>query len=443
MPFPFLKYLQPNHYFILPRYRGGLVYPEDKKLPKSVLDQLTKDTTYVSDQATAYDASWQAVQLGYIGLTKTLGTIADVPLIDNYRFIRKYFHPAWVFYVLVLRILGLHNPMKECAAWLKTRPVKRSPYLQNPIKQEGWDAFKSLLIASRPKVSVIIPTLNRYDYLKDVLADLERQDFPHFEVLIVDQSDNFQESFYTDFKLDLKVFNQKEKALWQARNFAIRKSEGDYLLFFDDDSRVAPDWISMHLACLDYFKADVSSGVSISKVGAEVPKHYTFFKVSDQLDTGNALIKKSVFKHIGLFDRQFEKQRMGDGEFGLRVYLNGYLNVSNPYAQRLHLKVGTGGLREMGSWDAFRTNKWLAPRPIPSVLYFFRRYFGTKAAVFALLRTVPLSIMPYQLKKNKAMLAFGVVVCFLLIPLVLFQVYKSWSLASVKLQEGPLIDSLA
>lgn len=168
---------------------------------------------------------------------------------------------------------------------------------------------------------------------------------------------------------------------------------------FDDDSRVDPDWLTNHILCLDFFQADLSSGVSFSRVGARIPEHYSFFRVSDQLDTGNALIKKEVFKDIGLFDRQFEKQRMGDGEFGLRAFLNGYLNVSNPFARRLHLKVKTGGLRQMGSWDAFRTRKFWAPRPIPSVLYFFRSYFGTVKSKFALLRSVPISVMPYQIKK--------------------------------------------
>src|SRR5690606_36376351 len=101
----------------------------------------------------------------------------------------------------------------------------------------------------------------------------------------------------------------------------------------------------------------------------------------------------------------------------------------NPYAQRFHLKVGSGGLREMGSWDAFRTKKWFAPRPIPSVLYFFRGYFGSTAARYALLRTVPLSIMPYRFKKNKGLMVLGILLSLLFLPIVLFQVYRSWYLS--------------
>lgn len=99
----------------------------------------------------------------------------------------------------------------------------------------------------------------------------------------------------------------------------------------------------------------MSSGVSLSTVGAEIPENYSYFCWSSQLDTGNVLLKKDIFRKIGLFDRQFEKQRMGDGEYGLRAYLAGYKNISNPKAKRIHLKVSQGGLRvKGGSWDAWR-----------------------------------------------------------------------------------------
>ncbi|TYA56666.1 glycosyltransferase family 2 protein [Formosa maritima] len=442
MLFSFLRYLQPTSYFSLKKFSGESIYPVFKDLPIFIKEQLLPDSNFISVSAREYDLSWQAIQKGYIGTVETYKSFNKLPLEDEYHFISKYFNRAWVVYVLLIRILSFRNPFKELRAFLNSRKVCRSTYLKSPLEYQEWNNFKSLLVQEVPKVSVIIPTLNRYLYLKDVLEDLEKQDYKNFEVLVMDQSEPFQPDFYKQFDLELQVSYQKEKALWLARNTAIKQAKGDCLLFFDDDSRVDAQWISNHLKCLDYFKADLSSGVSISKVGAKVPANYCFFRVSDQLDTGNVLIKKRVFEAIGLFDRQFEKQRMGDGEYGLRAYVNGFLNISNPYAKRLHLKVGSGGLREMGSWDAFRTKKWFAPRPIPSVLYLYRRYFGNQAARRALWKTVPLSIMPYQFKSNKPMLVLGALLSILLLPVVLFQVFKSWHLASKKIKQGPLIEKL-
>jgi len=437
--FTFLKYLQPTHYFQLFRNDETSIFPIIENLPQEVIEQLVPDPNFKSEKAREYDLSWQAVNKGYIGNAETYISFEKIPVVDEYRFLRKYFHPVWVFYVLMLRFFSFKNPFREISAWKKSGDVKRSDYLKNPIQYDDWNSFKSLLVEEKPFVSVVIPTLNRYEYLKDVLEDLEKQDYKYFEVIIVDQSNPFQNDFYKKFNLDIKLVQQTERALWLARNHAVEISKGEYILLFDDDSRVEPDWVVNHLKCLDFFDADISSGVSVSTVGAEVPENYSFFRISDQIDTGNVMLKKQIFKEIGLFDRQFEKQRMGDGEYGLRAYLNGYKNISNPHAGRIHLKVGSGGLREMGSWDAFRPKKLFAPRPIPSVLYLFRKYYGKKRTFLAILKTVPQSIIPYRYKKNKKMLVVGLLISLFLFPFVVLQVFISWRLASKKLREGALI----
>ena len=439
MLFSFLKYLQPTHYFGSKTKQGHFVFP---KVDASIISQFTADNRYNSDIAKEYDQSWRAVQNGFVNFSNCITETAQVSVFDNYVFSRKYFSKAWVFYVFMLRLLSFKNPIKEVSGLLKTRHVQRYKAGSETVKYNDYQNFESQLLVKEPLVSIIIPTLNRYKYLKDVLKDLEQQDYTNFEVIVIDQSVPFKSEFYKGYELNIKAEYQEEKALWLARNSAIKQSKGDYILLFDDDSRIKKDWITQHLKTLNFFNADVSSGVSISKLGDKVPVHYAYFKISDQLDTGNVLLKKDIFKDIGLFDRQFEKQRMGDGEFGLRTLLNGYKNISNPYAKRLHLKVGSGGLREMGSWDAFRTKNLFQPRPIPSVLYFYRRYFGKKQSLLSVLRTVPISVVPYKYKSNKPMLLLSSFIAILLFPLIVVQVLKSWRLSSKKLNEGAKIEKL-
>lgn len=441
MPFFFLRYLQPTHYFRLFSKAGVSVFPKVTKLPDIIIiNQLQEDAGYVSEHARDYDMSWQAVQKGYIGTAETYAEFKPLPVVDEYRFIRKNFHAAWVFYVLCMRLLTFHNPIKEIKAWWQCRNVKRIAS-HVALEYPEWGRFKSSLIEQKPLVSVVIPTLNRYDYLKDVLQDFEQQDYRCFEIIVVDQSEPFQEKFYKDFNLNLNVIRQEEKALWLARNTAIQTANGELIALSEDDVRISADWLSNHLKALDFFDAQVSAGVFYPE-GQSIPKERSFFALASQFATGNAMLYKSVFEKVGLFDRQFEKQRMGDGEFGLRVYLEGIKSVSNPYASCVDVKAGTGGLREMGSWDAFRPATFFAPRPIPSVLYYFRKYYGNAAARWALLRTIPLSVMPYQFKSNKPMLLIGVLLSILLMPVVLVQVVRSWRLASEKLSQGEMIERL-
>lgn len=439
--FIFLKYLQPTHYFSLKRKTKGYIYPEASSLPVKIINQLHEDANFKSSTAKAYDLSWQALHKGYINEGKTIHEFLKVPVYDEYVFIRKYFSPFWVLYVLLFRLFSFKNPISELSNWYKTRHIKKSQYLKTPISYNNWDAFSSNLIHTAPLISVVIPTLNRYSYLKAVLEDFEQQDYKNFEIIIVDQSNPFQEKFYTQFNLRLRVIQQEEKALWLARNTAVKAAKGNIIALSEDDVRINNNWISSHLKCLDFFEADISAGVFYPE-GQEIPYERSFFSIASQFATGNAMLFRYVFESIGLFDRQFEKQRMGDGEFGLRAFLSEFKSISNPKASCIDVKANKGGLREMGSWDAFRTKKWLAPRPIPSVLYLFRGYYGNAAAKRALWRTIPLSIMPYQFKTHKGLQIIGVFVSLFLIPLVLYQVFKSWRLASEKLKIGARIERL-
>jgi len=438
MLFNHLKYLKPIWYFNLKPQKDYCYFPSEDQL-KDEGFYIEKDNNYTNEMAQIHDLSWKAFQSGFITNKEQNGL--DIwknntfPIEDEYRFLRKNFHHFWLIYTLMIRIFTGNNPFKELSGFSKTRKVKREDYSLSALEYSDYAIFESSLVKSNPLVSIIIPTLNRYFYLKDVLKDLENQRYTNFEVIVVDQTDPFQEDFYKGWNLNLRYWYQKEKALWKARNEAIKEAKGEWILLYDDDSRIDTNWIYEHLKTIDFFKADISSGVSLSVVGAEIPKHYSYFRWSDQLDTGNVMLKKEIFTKIGFFDLKFEKQRMGDGEFGLRAYLNGYKNISNPNAKRIHLKVSEGGLRQMGSWDGWRPKNIFGPRPIPSVLYLSRKYFGDSASRLMLLKEIIPAMIPYRFKGNKLVYGLSFLFSPLFFPILIFQMIKSWKLASLKLKE--------
>jgi len=361
---------------------------------------------------------------------------------DVYRFVRKYHKKIWLYFTLFQRLLLLYNPVNEFIGLWQTRKVKNTNLFQTHYDYEDYPAFDSPLIKLNPHVTIIIPTYNRYESLNRVLEDLQEQFYSNFEVIVIDQSHHFHKEFYNKFDFNHHIIRQEKPALWRARDRGITSAKSEYILFLDDDSRIAPDWISEHLKCLDYFQADISSGISISRIGEKVPENYYYFRWSDQLDTGNVLIKRKVFENCGLFDKQFEKMRMGDGEFGVRAYLNGFKNISNSKASREHLKIAKGGLRDMGHWDAFRPTKIFAPRPVASVLYFWRKYWGNKSAIFALLQTIPLSLNLYRQKGKKSGYFISLLVFILFFPLVIIQVICSWRRSGKMINRGSMIGKI-
>ncbi len=434
--FTFIKYIQPANYYRLV-----------DKMPQSVLvaDELVDKTLgYRDDKSVTMDIAYMNLQQGLIPVANnqraTFQNYRIDSVDDNYIFLRRYFSKFQVCWVLILRLLSFNNPINELGGFIKSGKHKRVTL--KPEEYLDYEKFQGNLVKQGPLVSVIIPTLNRYDYLKDVLCDLEQQNYKNFEVIVCDQSEPIDEKFYKNWNLNIKLIQQVEKALWLARNRCIQLSKGEYVLLFDDDSRVEANWIESHLKCLDYFNVKISAGVTQTLVGGGLGKKDNYFHLSDVFDTGNAMVHRSVFHKVGLFDRQFEKQRMGDGEFGLRATLGGFLVVSNPFAKRIHLKVDTGGLRQMGSWDAFRPNNILSPRPVPSVLYLIRKYFGVEESLLFLLKNIPQSYIPYSKKGSKPAKILIYLFLPLWFPLALISVSRSWREAIRKLKQGALISIL-
>ncbi len=440
-----IQYIKPIWYFSLKPYnKNNIVWVEYDNLTVDQKKIISFDKNYSHIMVSKWDASYQALMKGIVHNSKQALEDFEVNFTaaDIYRFTRKYFNQKWIYFILLYRIICLNNPIKELLSYYNTRNIKKINLFRRCYKFDDYACFKSSLIKRKPLVSIILPTLNRYQILGDLLQDLERQTYSNFELIIIDQSLPFDKAFYDRFNIKFHIIKQNEKALWKARNQGIKLSNSNFLLFLDDDSRIKSNWIIEHLKCVDYFKTDISSGISKSIIGAKIPLNYNFFRYSDQIDTGNVLIKKKVFKKCGLFDQQFEKMRLGDGEFGARCYLYGFNNISNPMAYRKHLKASLGGLRTFGHWDAFRSLSLFAPRPVPSVLYFYRKYWGNKAAVYALLITLPLTFSPYRLKTKKLGYLLSIIMFSIFFPLVIIKVLISWKISEKMLKKGPIIEDL-
>ncbi len=445
MLFTFIRYTQPAWQFNLEPKAPGK-FASCFVVGENYLGELP-DENYETKSAQIADVGYRLWCRGVL-LESTAAenrALRDLPkptLADEYIFIKKYWGKPWASFAFLLRVCTFKNLFKEWAAYHKTKNIKRINPYENPFLYDGYEYFLSPLVNAQPLVAVIIPTLNRYEYLKDVLSDLELQTFTNFEVIVVDQSDNFDAEFYKSYKLNIRLHQQKEQLLWTARNNAVKSTAADYLLFFDDDSRVSEDWIEQHLKCLDFFKVSISAGVSLAAAGQKIADNYRFFRWADQFDSGNAMIKRNVMQQIGLFDEKFNGQRMGDGEFGFRAYINGIKSISNFKAPRIHLKVGTGGLRQMGSWDGFRPQKWFSPKPVPSVIYLFKKYFSEELSNNALFIGIMLSNVPYKYKRSSKMLLLSALLTVLKAPVLLLQFYKSKKIADRMIQSNTEIEML-
>ncbi len=439
--FESLNFIKPLWYFHLDCGKN-VIWPDSKHIVSPHL----LDSRYEAIQSATSEASYVALMNGHIQdnqdkryLPKNIVKYKHSPY-DEFLFLRKFFNPFWSIGYLIYRIASFKSIFKSVIAFFRTIFIKRVDlnnisYFKTNLRLKNSIKF----LENKTKVRIIIPTYNRYNVLYNLLKDLENQVFSEFRVTIIDQSEKFDKDFYNSFKIKIDLVRQKIPGLWKARNNAIKDATEEIIALLDDDSRIRKDWLIKHLNCLNYYNTEISAGVSLSKLGAKIPFNYKFYRISDQIDTGNVVLNRRVFKILGLFDEQFEGMRMGDAEFGLRAYINGITAISNPESSRVHLKSYQGGLRKIGSWDAFRPTSFLKPRPIPSVLYYARKNFGNYNTFIYLLINLPLSLSKYS-KKTDYIFTFISFLLFLIIfPLILFQTLNSWVLSSKILYEGSKI----
>jgi glycosyltransferase involved in cell wall biosynthesis len=364
---------------------------------------------------------------------------------DRFVFLNRQFARKWVTYAALRRMAAGHNPIAVFrgyrSATAACRAVARPGDVARVVTREPVQPPLD------PSVSLVLPTLGRYELLRPLLEQVRGQTIRPLEVIVVDQNDaeKRDHQLYSDFDdINLQVIFQEERGQWLARNAAVLASKGEWLAFLDDDSEIGPDFIEQHLEGLARYSADLSTGASNAVIGAPVPANYAFFRVADQWDSGNGMCHRKLLEQFGLFDQQFDRQRRGDAEFGLRVQLGGGLVIHNPHAVRVHLKAAEGGLRTFGSWDGFRHRDRSAPLPLPSVVYYARRYHSRRQLREDLIIGVSQAIVPYELKRRATPVQWlGFVAGELLhVPSTIRRVRESIRIADEMVAAGPRIPRL-
>jgi glycosyltransferase involved in cell wall biosynthesis len=113
-------------------------------------------------------------------------------------------------------------------------------------------------------VSVIIPTYNRKEWLRETLNSLARQTYPNdrFEVIVVDDgsTDRTQEITAQALPFTLRYFWQSNQGDAAARNLGARQSQADMLVFLDDDILVEPDFLTYLIRAHDGYQNRIVVG---------------------------------------------------------------------------------------------------------------------------------------------------------------------------------------
>lgn len=98
------------------------------------------------------------------------------------------------------------------------------------------------------KYAIIIPVYNRPEEIKELLQSLSKQTITDFEVIIVeDGSSDSAEDIVNHFgdRLTIRYFYKENEGQSRARNYGFERAEADYLIVFDSDCIIPPDYLEI------------------------------------------------------------------------------------------------------------------------------------------------------------------------------------------------------
>ena len=178
-------------------------------------------------------------------------------------------------------------------------------------------------------VSIIIPTRDRRGELVECLDSIERQDYPHVEVVVVDDhsEDDTAEYVSANHPSVRLIVAERRRQPSFLRNLGLRAADGEFVLFLDSDSELPrPDSLSTMVQVLRDHpdvavlggEIKVRGGRSDEAYGRNVRFNGETCPVAASAETPEALVDCDYVATCNCFGRAEDMRRVGgfDPYFG-------------------------------------------------------------------------------------------------------------------------------
>jgi len=166
---------------------------------------------------------------------------------------------------------------------------------------------------AEPKVSVIIPSYNRFNYLLNAVQSVIEQDYKNTELIIINDGSD-EESYYNyQFPNNVKIIHLEENQKnihgfgpGSIRNFGTNVAEGDYLAFLDDDDIWLPKKLStqMNKMLKGNFLMSCTEGLIGEGIFNKADK-YKLYNAEHYLKKIKRIYRKSKYFKFGSYPEVF------------------------------------------------------------------------------------------------------------------------------------------
>ncbi len=206
----------------------------------------------------------------------------------------------------------------------------------------------------QPEISVIVPVFNSEGTIDACLESLLNQDFPSYEIIIVNDGSTDKTAQICQAKKGVQIIETTNGGPSRARNIGVKKAAGEFVAFTDGDCIVHQQWLTeLRKGFLRKEIASVGgdqiSPENESRFGKNVQETFvilgfatSYMKTQPNMaeirhnPSCNSAYRKSVFETIGGFEESLWPGE--DVDLDCRLTQQGCILMRNPKAIVKHFR---------------------------------------------------------------------------------------------------------
>lgn len=179
---------------------------------------------------------------------------------------------------------------------------------------------------SKNLISVIIPTYNSEKYIERCINSITHQTYRNIEIIIVNDGstdstlDICKRLQYDDYRI--KIINQENKGVSNARNTGIENSTGKYIAFVDSDDYIEPDMYEIMQRDIYEYDADISRARAyVYDRDGKVRHNYndnSIIEFDNKYDIIHNFVNGEL--SIAVWDKLFKREVIGNVRFNENVF---------------------------------------------------------------------------------------------------------------------------
>lgn len=192
------------------------------------------------------------------------------------------------------------------------------------------------------RVSVLIPTYNRAEYLGEAIQSVLAQTYRDFEIVVVDDGSTDGTTELIRRYPCVRYVYQDHAGIPQTRNRALAEAQGDWIAWLDSDDLYTPDklekqvrYVLTHPDCSIVFCFPESfSNIEYSEMAAYQRRLVDAYRKDYCTYLPSALIRRELFQLNGQFNEAYAYGE--DTEWVARIAAGG-VSVKHCLRERLYL----------------------------------------------------------------------------------------------------------